>query len=179
MCNVFAPHFVTHHSFLLLTLWLCPLQVVEHILSPEMSDSAAAFIGRLVTSLILHAQDHLGPYTETLLVAVLRKLQTSVALTVAESLVLAFCRLINIDAELVINFLVKHQSVSSGNRVNALNGSHHFIFVYAITATLFFRRLTRAVEFLMKKWCTDATAFAGAYNIKVSAMAMANVRVPW
>lgn len=73
-----------------------------------MPESSAAFSGRLVTSLILHASEQLGPYSETILLAVLTKLQRAKALTVMETLILVFARLINVDTPLVIDFLAKH-----------------------------------------------------------------------
>lgn len=83
--------------------------MVEHILSPDVNESAAVFVGRLVSSLILHANAHIGEYSEVLLLAVLNKLQASTRLTVSETLVLAFARLINVDTALVIDFLAKHK----------------------------------------------------------------------
>jgi hypothetical protein len=87
------------------------VQVIEHILSPQLVELPCLYIGRLVANLILRANDALGPYTEKLLLAVLTKLQGSQTITLTESLSLTFARLINVDTALVIDFLARHKWV--------------------------------------------------------------------
>lgn len=74
------------------TLLTCPhdgsagpsTQVIAYMLSPDTSEGASSFIGRLITLVILKAGDALGDYVSDLLVSVLEKLLQAKTLTVIE-----------------------------------------------------------------------------------------------
>ncbi|EDQ85302.1 uncharacterized protein MONBRDRAFT_29399 [Monosiga brevicollis MX1] len=121
-------------------------RVIAHILSPEVPESACAFAGMMVTSLILRAGDALGPITEQILLATLHKLQSSRTLTVQQSLLLIFARLANENLDTVLQFL----------------RAHHILWC-------------RALEFVLRMWVQNHTDFYGNYDTIVSTVALSKL----
>eukprot|EP00043_Microstomoeca_roanoka_P027612 m.15158 g.15158 ORF g.15158 m.15158 type:complete len:1025 (-) comp7794_c0_seq2:125-3199(-) len=87
-------------------------QVIAHVLSEGMPESASAFIGGLITAVILKAGDELGSYVNDILTAVLLKMQSSHHLTVLMSLIFIFARLANENTAVVIDFLVEKDALA-------------------------------------------------------------------
>lgn len=120
------------------------VKVAQHLLDPKTPESAAMFVGRLVSVLITKAGASLGEATELLLRAVLSKLQQTETLSVVQSLVLVFAHLVHTQMAAVLDFL-------SG--VPGPTGQS-------------------ALAFVLTEWCSRQTLFYGAYENKVSILAL-------
>ncbi|XP_067129013.1 importin-9 [Centruroides vittatus] len=120
------------------------VQVAQHLLDPKTSESSAAYVGRLVSTLIFKAGGTLGENTELLLRAVLSKMQQTETLTVIQSLVMVFAHLVHHQMPAVLDFL---SSVPGPTGKSAL-------------------------EFVLTEWCSRQHLFFGAYENKVSTLAL-------
>ncbi|XP_043478720.1 importin-9 isoform X2 [Leptopilina heterotoma] len=81
------------------------LKTLAQLLNPRSSEFTAAFVGRLVTTLIRKAGNTLGENLDLLLKAVLSKMQRTETLTVMQSLLMVYAHLINSAFDPVLNFL--------------------------------------------------------------------------
>ncbi|KAH8021016.1 hypothetical protein HPB51_011795 [Rhipicephalus microplus] len=115
------------------------VKVAQHLLDPKTPESAAMFVGRLVSAVISKAGLSLGDGTELLLRAVLSKLQQSETLSVIQSLVLVFAHLVHTQMSAVLDFL-------SG--VPGPTGQS-------------------ALAFVLAEWCSRQALFYGTYETKV------------
>jgi len=123
--------------------------VAGHLLNPAGVESSAAFVGRLVTTLIRKAGvDRLGDSLDHLLKAVLSKLQRAETLCVVQSLILVYAQLIHTQLDAVLGFL-------SG--VPGPTGSNS------------------ALHFVMNVWVSKQQSFYGSYETKVSLTALAKL----
>lgn len=120
------------------------VKIAQHLLDPKTPESAAVFVGRLVSVLITKAGPSLGEATDILLRAVLSKLQQTETLSVIQSLVLVFAHLVHTQMGAVLEFL-------SG--VPGPTGQS-------------------ALAFVLTEWCSRQTVFYGAYENKVSILAL-------
>lgn len=120
------------------------VKVAQHLLDPKTPESAAMFVGRLVSAVISKAGLSLGDGTELLLRAVLSKLQQSETLSVIQSLVLVFAHLVHTQMSAVLDFL-------SG--VPGPTGQS-------------------ALAFVLAEWCSRQALFYGTYETKVSILAL-------
>ncbi len=128
-------------------LWYL-VQVAGHLLNPAGNEFSATFVGRLVTTMIQKAGDRLGENLENLLKAVLSKLSGAKTLSVAQSLLMVFARLAaHGQLEALLNFL---------SSVPGPNGEP-------------------ALEFVLSKWVSRHHVFYGAYENKVSIVALAKL----
>jgi len=128
-------------------LWYM-VQVTGHLLNPQGSEFTASFVGRLVTTLIQKAGiERLGTDLDLLLKAVLSKLQGSETLSVVQSLIMVYAQLMHTQLNAVINFLC---SVPGPNGETAL-------------------------EFVLSQWVERQFLFYGAYETKVSIIALAKL----
>jgi len=128
-------------------LWYM-VQVAGHLLNPVGSEFTASFVGRLITTLIQKAGiERLGTDLDALLKAVLSKLQGSETLSVIQSLVMVYAQLIHTQLNAVVNFLC---SVPGPNGETAL-------------------------EFVLSQWVERQFLFFGAYETKVSIIALAKL----
>ncbi|GIY31004.1 importin-9 [Caerostris extrusa] len=118
--------------------------VAQRLLDPKTPETASAFVGRLTSLLISKASNIIGEKTELLLRAVLSKMQQVEALSVNQSLLMVFAHLINHQVEPILGFL-------SG--VPGPGGES-------------------ALEFVMSVWCQCHSLFFGAYERKVSCVAL-------
>lgn len=124
------------------------IQVVLNLLSPTVSESSSAFVGRLVSTLFNRAGNHLGvDSVDLILRAVLSKLQGSSSLVAAQSLIMVYAHLIHSQMEAVLNFL---SSVPGPKGQSALH-------------------------FVLHQWAARQHVFSGAYETKVSSMALAKL----
>jgi hypothetical protein len=124
------------------------VSVAGYLLNPAGSEFAATFVGRLVTTLIQKAgPGRLGDNLDLLLKAVLSKLQRAETLSVIQSLVMVYAQLIHSELEAVLGFL-------SG--VPGPTGQS-------------------ALHFVMSEWVSRQHLFYGAYESKVSLMALAKL----
>lgn len=122
--------------------------VAGYLLNPAGSEFAATFVGRLVTTLIQKAgPGRLGDSLDLLLKAVLSKLQRAETLSVIQSLVMVYAQLIHTELEAVLGFL-------SG--VPGPTGQS-------------------ALHFVMSEWVARQHLFYGAYETKVSLVALAKL----
>lgn len=118
--------------------------VTEMLLNPMSGEYTAAYIGRLVITLINKAGNILGDNINLLLKAVISKLQLVQSLAVAMSLVVTFAHLFVVQMEAVLNFL---------STVPGPSGEP-------------------AIQFIFTHWLTRQPSFYGAYERKISTLAL-------
>ncbi|RWS24145.1 Importin-9-like protein, partial [Leptotrombidium deliense] len=122
------------------------LQVCLHILDPRVNESCAAFVGSLIFVTINKASQYIGnDNIHLLLRSVLSKLQTSETLSVIQGLIMVFAHLINHHLPTVLDFL---------SSLPGPSGSQS------------------ALEFVLTQWLNRQHLFYGAYENKVSIMAL-------
>lgn len=120
------------------------MQVTTMLLNPMNTESTAAFIGRLVITIITKVGNLLGENVDLLLKAVISKMQLVEALNVIMSLVMIFAHLILVQMDAVLNFL---------STVPGPTGEPAMTFVFA-------------------NWLSRQHMFYGSYERKVSTMAL-------
>jgi len=123
------------------------LQVTTMLLNPMSTEFSAAFIGRLVITLITKAGSFLGDQIDLLLKAVISKMQLVESLNVIMSLVMIFAHLFLIQMDAVMNFLT---SVPGPTGEPAMN-------------------------FVFNNWLSRQHLFYGTYERKVSVMALCKI----
>lgn len=123
------------------------LQVTTMLLNPMSTEFSAAFIGRLVITLITKAGNFLGDQIDLLLKAVISKMQLVESLSVVMSLVMIFAHLFLIQMDAVMNFL---SSVPGPTGEPAMN-------------------------FVFSNWLSRQHLFYGTYERKVSVMALCKI----
>lgn len=124
-------------------LWYM-MQVVSQLLDPRMSECSAAFVGRLVSSLISKAGTQLGDNLDLILRAILSKMQQAETLSVMQSLIMVFAHLVHSQLEPLLEFL------------SSLPGPTG----------------KPALEFVMSEWMSRQHLFFGQYEGKVSTVAL-------
>jgi len=127
-------------------LWYL-VRVAEHLLNPVGDEFSATFVGRLVTTLIQRTGDKLGAELEILLKAVLSKLSGTKTLSVVQSLLMVFAHLAHNQMAALLNFL---------SSLPGPNGEP-------------------ALEFVLSKWVDRHNVFYGAYENKVSIVALSEI----
>lgn len=120
------------------------LQVTTMLLNPMSSEFTAAFVGRLVITIVLKAGNLLGENIHLLLKAVISKMQLVETLSVAMSLVMTFAHLAVTQMDAVLNFL---------STVPGPTGEP-------------------AIQFVLAHWLSRQHLFYGVYERKVSTMAL-------
>ncbi|XP_077981531.1 importin-9-like [Glandiceps talaboti] len=120
------------------------VKVVSRLLNPRTSEFTAAFVGRLVSTLISKGGSSLGSDLDLMLRAVLSKMQQAESLSVVQSLVLVFANLMHTQMKAVLEFLC---SVPGPTGKTAL-------------------------EFVLTEWLARQHLFYGAYESKVSTTAL-------
>lgn len=123
------------------------LQVTTMLLNPMAPEFSASFIGRLVITLITKAGNYLGDQIDLLLKAVISKMQLVESLNVIMSLVMTFAHLFLIQMDAVMNFL---SSVPGPTGEPAMN-------------------------YVFSTWLGQQHLFYGAYEKKVSVMALCKI----
>lgn len=108
------------------------------------NEFTAAFVGRLVITIVSKAGNYLGENIHLLLKAVISKMQLVEALSVTMSLVMTFAHLIVTQMEAVLIFL---------NTVPGPTGSP-------------------AMQFVLSVWLSRQHLFYGTYERKISTMAL-------
>lgn len=120
------------------------MEVTTMLLNPMNTESTAAFIGRLVITIITKVGNLLGENVDLLLKAVISKMQLVESLNVIMSLVMIFAHLILVQMDAVLNFL---------STVPGPTGEPAMTFVFA-------------------NWLSRQHLFYGSYERKVSTMAL-------
>ncbi|XP_058829276.1 importin-9 isoform X2 [Topomyia yanbarensis] len=120
------------------------MEVTTMLLNPMNTESTAAFIGRLVITIITKVGNLLGENVDLLLKAVISKMQLVVSLNVIMSLVMIFAHLILVQMDAVLNFL---------STVPGPTGEPAMTFVFV-------------------NWLSRQHMFYGSYERKVSTMAL-------
>lgn len=117
-------------------------------MDPKAPESAAALVGRLVSTVVSQGMGDLGQEgIEMLLRTVLSKLLHTQTLSVAQNLILVFARLVHSDLPALLNFL---SSVPGPSGESAL-------------------------AYVLTEWCSKQTLFFGAYDTKVTMLALAKL----
>ncbi|KAG0350437.1 hypothetical protein BGZ54_003828 [Gamsiella multidivaricata] len=122
------------------------IQFIAKLLEPSQTESAALFVGDLISKLIKKGGDLVSPILPDLLNAVTLRLAEAELPTFIQPLVMVFAQLCLSQHEVVINFL-------SGLNVNGRNG----------------------LEIVMSAWLANHADFTGLYNQKVSAVALTKI----
>lgn len=120
------------------------MQITTMLLNPMNTEYTAAFIGRLVITIISKAGNLIGDNIYLLLKAVISKMQLVESLSVAMSLVMTFAHLFVTQMEAVLNFL---------STVPGPTGEP-------------------AIQYVFSHWLSRQHLFYGAYERKVSTMAL-------
>lgn len=120
------------------------MQVTTLLLNPMSNEFTAAFVGRLVITIVSKAGNYLGDNIHLLLKAVISKMQLVDALSVIMSLVVTFAHLVVTQMEAVLNFL---------STVPGPTGEP-------------------AIQFVLSQWLTRQQMFYGTYERKISTMAL-------
>jgi importin-9 len=116
------------------------LEFIGKMLGPDQSESAAIFVGPLLTKFIQRGQDLIIPLIPQLLKAVIVRLSTAKMPAFIETLVLVFCHIIQKQCSTVIDFL---DSLRLDDNTSGL--------------ILFF-----------SCWCDVFNDFQGVYQVKLS-----------
>lgn len=120
------------------------MQVTTLLLNPMTNEFTAAFVGRLVITIVSKAGNYLGENIHLLLKAVISKMQLVESLSVIMSLVMTFAHLVVTQMEAVLNFL---------STVPGPTGEP-------------------AIQFVLTNWLSRQHLFYGTYERKVSTMAL-------
>ncbi|CAB1314626.1 unnamed protein product, partial [Coregonus sp. 'balchen'] len=124
-------------------LWYV-MQVVSQLLDPRTSEFTAAFVGRLVSTLIARAGTELGEQLDQILRAILSKMQQAETLSVMQSLIMVFAHLVHSQLEPLLEFLCSLPGPTG----------------------------KPALEFVMAEWMSRQHLFYGQYEGKVSTVAL-------
>ncbi|XP_006628350.1 importin-9 [Lepisosteus oculatus] len=124
-------------------LWYV-MQVVSQLLDPRTSEFTAAFVGRLVSTLIARAGTQLGDNLDQILRAILSKMQQAETLSVMQSLIMVFAHLVHSQLEPLLEFLCSLPGPTG----------------------------KPALEFVMSEWMSRQHLFYGQYEGKVSTVAL-------
>ncbi|KTG33294.1 hypothetical protein cypCar_00011406, partial [Cyprinus carpio] len=124
-------------------LWYV-MQVVSQLLDPRTSEFTAAFVGRLVSTLIARAGTQLADQLDQILRAILSKMQQAETLSVMQSLIMVFAHLVHSQLDPLLEFLCSLPGPTG----------------------------KPALEFVMAEWMCRQHLFYGQYEGKVSAVAL-------
>ncbi|KAG0243915.1 armadillo-type protein [Mortierella sp. GBAus27b] len=122
------------------------IQFIAKLLDPSQAESAALFVGDLISKLIKKGGDLVTPILPDLLNAVTLRLAEAQLASFIQPLVMVFAQLCLNQHEVVINFL-------SGLNVNGRNG----------------------LTIVMGAWLANHADFTGVYNQKVSTVALTKI----
>lgn len=120
------------------------MQIVTNLLNPMNTEFTAAFVGRLVITIISKAGNLIGDNIYLLLKAVISKMQLVESLSVSMSLAMTFAHLFVTQMEAVLNFL---------STVPGPTGEP-------------------AIQYVFGNWLSRQHMFYGSYERKVSTMAL-------
>ncbi|XP_065836294.1 importin-9-like [Oscarella lobularis] len=124
------------------------VELACQLLQPSRSEHSASFIGQLVSCLIHHTGTYLSTgIVEPLMRSVLTKLQQAKTQSVIQSLIVVFAQLFNQQLDAVVDFLDGVPD-PSGNS---------------------------ALHFVLSHWCACQPFFYGAYEVKVSIVALSQL----
>uniref|UniRef100_A0A8C2H7K9 Importin 9 n=1 Tax=Cyprinus carpio TaxID=7962 RepID=A0A8C2H7K9_CYPCA len=124
-------------------LWYV-MQVVSQLLDPRTSEFTAAFVGRMVSTLIARAGTQLADQLDQILRAILSKMQQAETLSVMQSLIMVFAHLVHSQLDPLLEFLCSLPGPTG----------------------------KPALEFVMAEWMSRQHLFYGQYEGKVSAVAL-------
>ncbi|XP_053562447.1 importin-9 [Bombina bombina] len=127
-------------------LWYV-MQVVSQLLDPRTSEFTAAYVGRLVSTLISRAGRELGENLDQILRAILSKMQQAETLSVMQSLIMVFAHLAHSQLEPLFEFLCSLPGPTG----------------------------KPALEFVMSEWMSRQHLFYGQYEGKVSSVALCKI----
>ncbi|KAL3853056.1 hypothetical protein ACJMK2_016638 [Sinanodonta woodiana] len=123
------------------------MQVISKLLDPKISEFTASFVGRLVAVVLSKVGSHLGENMDLILRAVLSKMHQTETLSVMQSLVMVFAHLMHDQIEAVLDFLTSVPDPTG----------------------------KPALEFVLDEWCSRQHLFYGAYERKVTSVALSKL----
>ncbi|XP_021292945.1 importin-9 [Herrania umbratica] len=124
------------------------LDAASRLLDPDLESSGSLFVGSYILQLILHLPSQMAQHIRDLIVALVRRMQSASIAGLKSSLLLIFARLVHMSSpnvEQLINLLITIPAVGYQNA-----------FVY-----------------VMSEWTKQQGEIQGAYQIKVTASALA------
>ncbi|KAG6426161.1 hypothetical protein SASPL_110379 [Salvia splendens] len=124
------------------------LDVVSRLLDPDLESSGSLFVGSYILQLILHLPTQMAHHIRDLVIALVRRMQSSQLAGLKSSLLLIFARLVHMSAPHVEQFIDLLVSVPAEGHRNS--------FVY-----------------LMCEWTKQQGEVQGSYQIKVTTTALA------
>ncbi|KAF3207364.1 hypothetical protein TWF679_008430 [Orbilia oligospora] len=122
------------------------LLVIDRLLGPDLSDSAALEIGGLAAEVVEKAAQELGPYLPVLLRGVATRLATAAEPNLIQSLIVVFARLVIKQPSDVVDFLATN---SIGDR--------------------------SGLQVVLSAWLENSSVFSGYAEIKQNVVALANL----
>lgn len=126
------------------------LVVIDRLLSPAVSDHAAAEVGGLATQVVEKAgSDQLGPYLARLLQAVAARLESATQAHLIQSLVAVFARLAVVSPREVVDFLSDVRPAAAGQE--------------------------SGLQVVVAKWLENSVNFAGYEDIRQNVTALARL----
>ncbi|KAH3881360.1 importin-9-like isoform X2 [Dreissena polymorpha] len=123
------------------------IQVISRLLDPKTSEFTASFVGKLVTVVLSKVGGQLGEQMDLILRAVLSKMQQTETLSVMQSLLMIFARLMHDQMDAVLEFLTSVPDPMG----------------------------KPALEFVLKEWCARQRSVYGAYERKVMVVALSKL----
>ncbi|KAJ3353448.1 hypothetical protein HDU91_005888 [Kappamyces sp. JEL0680] len=122
------------------------LEFIGKMLDPAGNESAAIFLGPLITKMIQKGGEAVTPYIPQLLTGILHRLATAKMPLFIETLVMIFCHVVQSNCSTVIEFLAT-------TKVGDASG----------------------LALVLSSWCDAFSDLSGVYQVKLSTMAMMQV----
>uniref|UniRef100_A0A0D6QYM5 Importin N-terminal domain-containing protein n=1 Tax=Araucaria cunninghamii TaxID=56994 RepID=A0A0D6QYM5_ARACU len=123
------------------------LDAAARLLSPDMDSSGSLFVGSYILQLILHLSSYMAPHLRDLVVALVRRMETSEILGLKSSLLLVFARLVHMSSPNVGQFIDLLITVPARGYENSL-------------------------AYVMSEWTKQQGEIHGSYQIKVTITAL-------
>ncbi|KAJ3694783.1 hypothetical protein LUZ60_000160 [Juncus effusus] len=124
------------------------LEAASRLLDPNLESSVSLFVGNYILQLILHLPSQMSPHLQQLVIAAVKRLESSNIESLKCSLILILARLVHFSAPNVDQFINLLKSIPSNGYEDSLS-------------------------FVMSEWTKLQSEIQGAYQIKVTTSALA------
>lgn len=123
------------------------LDAAGRLLNPDLDSSGSLFVGSYILQLILHLPTHMAQHIRDLVVALVRRMETSEIVGLRNSILLIFARLVHLSAPNVGQFIDLLVTIPAKGYENSL-------------------------AYVMSEWTKQQGDIHGAYQIKVTITAL-------
>lgn len=123
------------------------LDATARLLSPNMESSGSLFVGSFILQLVLHLSPYMAQHLRDLVVALVRRMETSEIVGLKNSLLLVFARLVHMSSPDVGHFIDLLTTISVKGYENSLG-------------------------YVMSEWTKQQGEIHGTYQIKVTTTAL-------